>query len=214
MRFDFENEQKLNAIVIAKRIRALRKERGLLQSDLADLMRRYGAKTIRVMISKWENGSHIPETQNLRILADIFDVSLDYISGLSDKREDDFSDYSIGRNIRRLRKAAGMRQEDLSAQIKKHGGNTPQSTIARWETGVQQPDTDSLRTLAEVFDVSVDAIIGYLKEPDETPEREEKDIDALLLELQDAIELWRADREKIRRLEASIAELKSVIEKM
>lgn len=76
----------MDNMVIANRIKMLREENDLLQQDLADKMREHGVKTTRVAISKWECGKHVPETNSLRVLSEIFGVSMNYLSGLSDKR--------------------------------------------------------------------------------------------------------------------------------
>lgn len=76
----------MDATIIANRIKMLREENNMLQQELADKMRERGVKTTRVAISKWECGKHIPETNSLRVLAEIFGVSMAYMAGMSDKR--------------------------------------------------------------------------------------------------------------------------------
>lgn len=59
-------------------IKNLRKEKGLTQAQLAESL-----KLDQTAISKWENGKAVPDTQMLIRLADFFDVSTDYLLGLS-----------------------------------------------------------------------------------------------------------------------------------
>lgn len=81
------------------RLKELRKEKGLTQQQLADLM----GKTVR-MFQKYENGSVFPRTKatisryesgkiepdkldSLIGLANFFNVSTDYLLGLSDEKQ-------------------------------------------------------------------------------------------------------------------------------
>lgn len=62
-----------------KRIRELRKKRGLSQDRLANEMS-INIKTLR----RYEVGEHNPRVAILIELADYFDVSIDYLVGRSD----------------------------------------------------------------------------------------------------------------------------------
>ncbi len=57
-------------------IRALRRERGMTQEQLADAMNVSAAA-----VSKWENGQSVPDILVLTSLADFFEVSLDALVG-------------------------------------------------------------------------------------------------------------------------------------
>lgn len=64
------------------RIRELRKERNMVQQDVAD------AFSIRVRTYQgYEYGESYPDVTKLIAIADYFDVSLDYLVGRSDVRE-------------------------------------------------------------------------------------------------------------------------------
>ena len=62
---------------------------------------------------------------------------------------------SIGENIRRLRKEAGLTQEQLAEKL----GVSYQS-VSRWELGVTYPDMEILPALAGLFSVSADILLG------------------------------------------------------
>ena len=53
-------------------IRALRRERGMTQEQLAEAMNVSAAA-----VSKWENGQSVPDILVLTALADFFEVSLE-----------------------------------------------------------------------------------------------------------------------------------------
>lgn len=60
-------------------LRKLRKERGLTQIAL-----QMKTGIDQALISKFENGERTPPTDVLLILADFYDVSIDYILGRTD----------------------------------------------------------------------------------------------------------------------------------
>ena len=53
---------------------SLRKEKGLSQEALAEQL-----NTSRQAVSKWENDQGYPETEKLLMLANLFEVSVDYL---------------------------------------------------------------------------------------------------------------------------------------
>ena len=60
--------------VIAKNIQKLRQEKGLTQLELAEKIN-YSDKTV----SKWERGESLPDIVVLKSVADLFEVTLDYL---------------------------------------------------------------------------------------------------------------------------------------
>ena len=63
-------------------MKELRKEKHLKQADLCELL---GMKLRGYQV--YEYGEGYPEVARLLILADFYDVSLDYLMGRTDKRE-------------------------------------------------------------------------------------------------------------------------------
>lgn len=61
------------------RLRELRKEHNLLQKDIAE---KIGVS--RDSITKYESGDREPTLDNIIKMAEIFDVSIDYLIGVSD----------------------------------------------------------------------------------------------------------------------------------
>ena len=60
--------------IIAKNIQKLRQEKGMTQSELAEKLN-YSDKSI----SKWERGESLPDIVVLKAVADLFEVTLDYL---------------------------------------------------------------------------------------------------------------------------------------
>lgn len=59
---------------LAEKLVILRKQKGLTQLDLAEKL-----SVSRQAISRWEVGSAVPNTDNLRVLAELYGVTLDYL---------------------------------------------------------------------------------------------------------------------------------------
>ena len=59
---------------IAKNIQKLRQEKGMTQLELAEKLN-YSDKTV----SKWERGESLPDIVVLKTIADLFEVTLDYL---------------------------------------------------------------------------------------------------------------------------------------
>lgn len=64
-----------------KRLKEERLQKNLTQGQLSQIL-----DIDRTSISKYENGKQLPELHVLNIIADFFDVSLDYITGRSEYR--------------------------------------------------------------------------------------------------------------------------------
>ena len=67
--------------MIADRIKVLREQQNLTQADLAKQL-----GITRSSVNAWEMGISVPSTQYLMELAAIFQVSTDYLLGLSKER--------------------------------------------------------------------------------------------------------------------------------
>ncbi|MEG0259639.1 MAG: helix-turn-helix transcriptional regulator [Lysinibacillus sp.] len=67
--------------ILAKRLKALREERGYFQKFVADKL---GIKSNT--LSGYENGTRMPDPMMLSKLADLYKVSSDYLIGLTDQK--------------------------------------------------------------------------------------------------------------------------------
>lgn len=120
-------------MVLDENIRKMRKEKGLTQEQLADIM---GVSTASV--SKWETGASFPEISILCQLADFFNVSVDFLLGretllkkcviLCNKKdcemmlkdyvaEQGFEVYSYVESVAELEKALGGAQKKIPLVI-------------------------------------------------------------------------------------------------
>lgn len=68
-------------------------------------------------------------------------------------------------NIKVLRKAKGLSQEELAIKL-----NVVRQTVSKWEKGLSVPDAQMLTQLAEALDVSVSELLGEPEIREEDPQ--------------------------------------------
>lgn len=61
----------------------------------------------------------------------------------------------FGDKLKILRKQMGLTQQEVADEI-----NTSRSCISNYESGNRQPDNETIKVLADFFDVSVDYLFG------------------------------------------------------
>lgn len=93
----------------------------------------------------------------------------------------------LSKNIKTLRKAKGLSQEELSIKL-----NVVRQTISKWEQNLSVPDASMLIHLAEELDTSVSALLG-----EEIVENKNDDLNVLSEKLE-VINLQLAKRNKIK----------------
>ena len=76
-------------------------------------------------------------------------------------------------NLRQRRRAANLSQKDLGDKL-----NVVQATIANWEKGRNEPSIAMLTKLADIFDCTLDDLVGHTELSHEMIES-----NALLVEL-------------------------------
>ncbi|BFH63962.1 helix-turn-helix domain-containing protein [Paenibacillus azoreducens] len=67
---------------------------------------------------------------------------------------------SLGLRLKQLRKENKITQRDLSLKL-----GIDHTTVSKWEADVYEPDTSTLNKLADLFDVSVDYLLGRTNIP-------------------------------------------------
>lgn len=92
----------------------------------------------------------------------------------------------IGENIKRLRRAKSVTQEQIAERL-----GISVTAVSKWERGETYPDITLLFPLAHYFEVTLDELMGY----DE--ERVRAEIDATLSEYRS---LWLTERSKAREV--------------
>ncbi len=145
-----------------ERLFLLRQSNGLTQEEMGKIL-----NVGRVAISQWENTVEIIPLNKLNAYANYFNVSLDYITKLSDEKKKTkkimLDKKTIGRNIRLLRKEFKLTQKDLANVL-----NTSHSTISAYEAGKTMLLTAFALQICEKYSISLDYLCGrtnnkYLK---------------------------------------------------
>ncbi len=85
-------------LIIAKNIVQLRKEKGITQAQLAESLN-YSDKAV----SKWERGESLPDVGVLKMLANMFGVTVDYLLKTDHKKEQEYKSL-VDRREKRNRK--------------------------------------------------------------------------------------------------------------
>ena len=94
----------------------------------------------------------------------------------------------LSENIKRLRKAKGLSQEELAVKL-----NVVRQTVSKWEQGLSVPDADLLIKLSEAFEAPVSTLLG------EAPEVTEADSLKAISEKLEVINLQLAQKKCLKR---------------
>ena len=84
----------------------------------------------------------------------------------------------LNENIRNLRKAKGLSQEELAIKL-----NVVRQTVSKWEKGLSVPDSSLLVLLAEEFDTSVSTLLGETMHEESLNEGSLKNISEKLIKV-------------------------------
>ena len=139
----------------AERLKALRIRHDLKQKDVAEKL---GITTSAYGF--YEQGKREPSIQIINQIADLFNVSADYLLGRDESTSEEQLRIEFGKRLKQLRKRKGLTAEQLGERI-----GVARTTIFGYETGARLPDLFTTKKLAEFFDVSVDYLIGLQLEP-------------------------------------------------
>jgi transcriptional regulator with XRE-family HTH domain len=71
----------------------------------------------------------------------------------------------LNERLRELRKKAGYSQQQMARKL-----HLTQGAISQWENGITVPAADQLSTLADVFEITVDELLGRSAEQPEEDE--------------------------------------------
>lgn len=135
------------------RLLELRKKAGISQNILANAL-----DCSQNMISQWENGTRDPGTDTLRLIADYFNVTIDYLLDYDLKCN---APIDINNNLKKIRISHNIKQADLAKKL-----NVTQGMLSGWETGRYEISNNYLIKIAQCFNVTTDYILGLEKEND------------------------------------------------
>lgn len=136
------------------RMAELRLDKGLEQKEIANYL-----NVLEDTYSKWERGINDMPIEISNKLANYYNVSLDFLLGLSDYnvrtklKEVNFD--VMRKRLITLRKENKLTQEALGLEV-----GFPQKTYANYENGISIPTSFKLTYIAIYYGVSFDYLVG------------------------------------------------------
>ncbi len=86
---------------------------------------------------------------------------------------------SFGTRLADLRREHNLTQNDIADKL-----NISAQAVSKWENDLTSPDIDTLLKLSDIFDITVDELLGKnKKEPVYVPAEQRKDINKMVLKI-------------------------------
>lgn len=141
------------------RLEKLRDEKDLLKKEMAKDM-----GVVESVYSEWENGTLSIPTKRIYQLANYFEVNIDYIFELTDKRKHVISDKNIdvlkvAARIKMVRKELKFTMRELAKEL-----NTSASAICNYENGKFLILSPFLIQICKTYGYSIDWVLGRSEE--------------------------------------------------
>ena len=134
-----------------------REDFNLKQKDIAKIL-----NITQQTYSLWENGSKIIPLKHLNSLYNYYNVSMDYMLGLSNKNSFNNGKYNIdkkiiGMRLKEFRKEKNITQEELASSL-----NTTHSTISAYESGKTTILTAFAYEICKRYNISMDYLCARI----------------------------------------------------
>lgn len=138
-----------------QRLVEIREDLNLRQKDIADIL-----GITQQSYSLWENGSKIIPLKHLNNLCNYYNLSMDYVIGLSSIKyynitNKEIDKILIGERLRKIRKDKNITQEELANIL-----NTTHSTISAYESGKTTILTAFAYEICKRYNISMDYLCG------------------------------------------------------
>lgn len=72
---------------------------------------------------------------------------------------------TLGQKLKQLRAQSKSTQEDIVKKLNSHGVTANRVTLSRWENDEQEPTLTPVMTLAKIYGVSADYLLGLTDDP-------------------------------------------------
>ncbi len=144
--------------LFAQRLREFRNEAGLSQKKFGEYL---GLKS--TSYPNYEKYNTYPKIEDLKKIAIMLDISLDYLCGRIDDKKRLTDNYRVRNDIlfserlKELRQQNGMTQLQVTEEI----GLLAKSDYVEYERGKSIPPLPRLIALADLFGVSLDYLVGF-----------------------------------------------------
>ena len=138
-----------------QRLEGLREERDLFKKDVAK-----NIGVVESVYSEWENEKLSIPTKRLVQLANFFEVNIDYMVGLSDKKIklktiNDIDLELVSTRLKEIRKSLKMTMRELATKL-----NTTSSAISNYENAKFLILSSLLIELCNISNYSIDYVLG------------------------------------------------------
>lgn len=138
-----------------QRLVEIREDLNHRQKDIADIL-----GITQQSYSLWENGSKIIPLKHLNNLCNYYNLSMDYVIGLSSIKyynitNKEIDKILIGERLRKIRKDKNITQEELASIL-----NTTHSTISAYESGKTTILTAFAYEICKRYNISMDYLCG------------------------------------------------------
>ncbi len=142
----------------SEKIKLLRERKGLNITEVANQV----LNIDRSQYGKYENDYVTIPIKYLIVLANFYDVSIDYIFSFTETRQynninKDFNKKKAGEQLKKFRKENKLSQTELATTL-----CTSFSTISSYERGVNIISTGYLYKICKKYNVSADYLLGRI----------------------------------------------------
>ena len=138
-----------------RRMVDIREDHDLSQKQMADILH-----VKRSTYSLWELGINIIPLKNLSNYADYFNYSIDYVLGLTKKKENILLKKGLdlkvlGKNLKNIRIKNKLSQKEIAVML-----NVTQACITKYENGLIEISTSNLYKFSKKFRISLNQLCG------------------------------------------------------
>ena len=146
-------------MIYNKRLIELREKNELKQYDIANILNIY-----KGLYNQYETEYTIIPIKHLNTLCNYFNISFDYIFGLTNKLNykeniNEIDSLKSGNRIKEFRKENKITQERLASEL-----NMARSALANYERGRTVIATPFLYTICKKYQISADYLLGKIDE--------------------------------------------------
>lgn len=142
-------------MTFGKKIKKLRIEQNLTQLQLANLL-----NLSKSNISKYEANSIQPNLETINSLAQIFNVSTDFLIG-NQNFNLEHSTFTLGENLKYLREQQELTQDTMANYL-----CIKRQTYSAYERNVSVPDAITIKKIADFLNCTTDCLLGNIHKHD------------------------------------------------
>lgn len=141
-------------------LKELREKNNLTQKEMGNIL-----NITRGLYSQYEIADKIMPLNHLNILSNYFNISIDYLLGLSTKKQysntkNEMSIQRLSNRLKEFRKERKLTQEKLAQEL-----NTSHSVISSYEKGKTFILTSFLYAICKKYNLSADYLLGKTDHP-------------------------------------------------